>query len=296
MSTTLFNQPRTANVNIVVYQYAVPRLRELLTQGALAGAFSYFLVLIGESFSVINYYKMLLFAVLPAYLAMGLVLGLFDGLAIYCYTKYFSARLPWLIRLAVALVVFGASQVVLNILHPPPNWDRDSVVRLVGFGLVPVLSLSCITGSRFRPWRALTYGTRRIGNYQYLPATITGFLLRLVLLFGCLESLLILVCIIQMNEALWELFVVWLIAMHFLIGLAITLSNPRLWLAATVAALINAPWLGILIIYFHRMGPVSIFMIAYLVLWLGFMLSRCAALNPVFSSINEELRYYYLID
>ena len=296
MSATLFNQPRSANVNIVVYQYAVPTLRELLTQGALAGAFAYFLILIGASFSIDNYYKVLLFGALPSYLGVGLVVGLFDGLAIYGCTRYFSARLPWLIRLAVAVVVFAASQIVLNILYPPPNWDRDSVVRLVGFGLLPVLSFSFITGSRYRPWRALSYGTRRIGNYQYLPATITGFVLRLALLFGWFQSILVLVCIIEMNEELWDLFVVWLVAMHFLIGLAITLTNPRFWLAAILAALINAPWLVILIVYRDQLGTVWFFMAGYLALWLGFMLSRCAALNPLFSSISEELRYYYLID
>jgi hypothetical protein len=296
MSATLINQPHSANVNIVVYQYAVPSLRELLTQGALAGAFAYFLILIGASFSIDNYYKLLLFSALPRYLGGGLLVGLFDGLAVYCCTRYLSVRVPWIARLAIAIVVFAASQFVLMTRWPATNLDQENWVRLLAFGSLPVLSFSFITGSHYRPWRALTYGITRIGNYQYLPATITGFLLRIVLLLGCFQFTLVLVCIIQMNEEFMDLLIVWLTVMHFLIGLAITLTNPKFWLATILAALINAPWIVILIIYFHEMGTLWFYMAGYLALWLGFLLSRCAALNPVFSFITEELRSYYLID
>lgn len=296
MSTTLINQPRSANVNIVVYQYALPSLRELLTQGALAGVLAYFLILIGVSFSIIDYYKMLLFAALPEYLGIGLVVGLFDGLAVYCCTRFISPRLPWMARVGIAIATVAASEALLTSRSSATNWDQDYWMRLIGFGLLQVFILSLITGSRCRPWRALTYGTTRIANFQYLPATITGFLLRIVLLFGCFQSILVLVCIIEMKEDLMDLVIMWLIAMHFLIGLLIALTNPRFWAAATLAALINAPWIVILIIYFHEMGTFWFFLLAYVALWLGFMLCRCAALNPLFSSINKELRYYYLID
>jgi len=298
MSTTLFKDPQSANLNYVTYKTIPPRFPELLAQGALAGVLAFFIITVCLSFRIDNYYKPLLFPALPQYLGMGLAVGLVNGFGIWCAGKYLADRPPAIARVAIAIATVLIENVVLIFLDRPTDWKEDYVIRLSIYALIAILSLSLITGSHSRPWRALTRGLRRINSQQQFPATVAGFLLRVALLFLCLYSMFVFICLVEMNEDFVDYLTVGSVVLYSVIGLAVALANSRFWLMLIVSMAINAPWVYILVVYFDRFEPnlFLAFYVGYLVLWFGFLLTHCPGLRPIFSFLSEELRYYYLID
>ena len=290
MTTTLFNDPR-ANLNLVTYKAAPLPLPEFLTQGALAGAFAFFFIPVGISFNIDNYYKVLVFALLPPYLGFGLALGLVYGLAVWGCSKYLANRTPAAHRSAIAIVLVGGLFLWLN-------RNPDNLLQLIVFPLITICSLSLITGSRCRPWRGLTLGLRHINTQQPFLATVIGFVLRIALIFLCFYSMFVFICLVEMNEDFVDLLVLGLTFSYASLGLVVALANARFWLTLVAALMLNAPWLYILVVYYDRfeLNMFFVFYLGYLLLWFGFLLTHCPGLRPVFSSLNEELRYYYLID
>ena len=293
MTATLFNEPRSANLKLVTYKSTPLRLPELLTQGALAGAFAFFFIAVGVSFNIDNYYKVLIFPLLPQYLGWGLAVGLVNGLAVWGCSKYLADRTPAMARVAIAILTVAGLFLWLDF----PK-DQDLVIRTLVFALIPIFSLSLLTGSHFRPWLGLTFGLRRIDTQQPAPATVIGFLLRIALLFLCFYSMFVFICLIEMNEDFAELLVLGLVFTYALIGLIVALANARFWLTVLLAIVINSPWVYILVVHFDRfeLNSFFVFYLGYLVLWFGFLFTHCPALRPAFSRLSEELRYYYLID
>ena len=295
MTTTLFNDPRSADLNLVTYKTAPLPLPELLTQGTLAGAFAFFFVAVGASFTIDNYYKMLLFSLLPEYLGWGVATGLVNGFAVWGCSKYLANRTPAIARVAIAIVVASGLFLFLDRQH---EWNPDNLRRVVVFALIAIFSLSVITGSHWRPWRGLTFGLRHINTQQPLPATVFGFLLRIALLFLCFYSMFVFIYLVEMNEDFADLLVLGLAFSYASLGLAVAFANARFWLTFVLALMLNAPWVYILVVYFDRfeLNLFFVFYLGYLLLWFGFLLTHCPALRPVFFFLNEELRYYYLID
>jgi hypothetical protein len=298
MSTTLFKELRSANLNFVTYKTVPPCLRELLAQGALAGVLAFFIITVCLSFRIDNYYKPLLFPALPQYLGMGLAVGLVNGFGVWCAGKYLADRPPAIARVAISIATVLIENVVFIFLDRTTDGKEDYVIRLSIYALIAILSLSLITGSHFRPWRALTHGLRRINSQQQFPATVAGFLLRVALLFLCLYSMFVFICLVEMNEDFVDFLVVGSVVLYSVFGLALALANARFWLTLVFAIVINAPWVYILIVYFDRfeLNLFFVFYLSYPLLWLGFLVTHCPALRPAFSSLSEELRYYYLID
>ena len=296
MSTALTSQPHVAGLNIVIYQTVLPRLRELLSQGILAGVFAYFINLVFYSFFISNYYKIFLVAALPLCFALGVVVGLLDGFAVWCCRRFFDPRLGFITRLTLAGVAVGLACGALAFLYPPGELTVEDFELMGVWSLVPIISLCLVTGSRLRPWRAIGYGLRRVNSHQGFPTTVARFFLGIALLFGCFESILLFTCIVGMNESYLTLFLLLLVVIYFLTGLVVVLANPKFWLTATIAVVINAPWLFILVKFFSQPNLTWFLILGYLVLWCGFLLTRLASSNPLVSSVRQELRYYYLID
>jgi len=297
MSATLFSDAHRSNHKLLlVQQPAIPQFRELLTQGVLGGAAALFIYASIYSFFIDNYYKPLIVGALHEFLAIGALTGLAHGFVCWCYSRLFQDRFLRVGRFLTAVGVVAVGCGILEALYAPENKNHVDPWLLALWVGLQVISLSVMTGSKWRPWRALVYGVGRINRGQRLPGSTIGLLLRLVMLFGCFEAIFLFVCVLQMNEQVKDFVTWWLIVMDFLIGLIIVLTIPRFWVALTLAVVINAPWLFILIKYFHELRFIRFFFFGYLVLWGAYLITQCRRLDPLFSSIREELRYYYLVN
>ena len=294
MSATLFSETHSSNLKVFVEKRAIPQFRELLTQGVIAGSFALFIHAVIYSFFFIdNYYKQFIVGALHEFLGIGALTGLVHGVIYWCYARLFHARFQGIARLLTSLITVAIGYCVLEFFQPSPYFHVPVLASWFG---AQVISLAVMTGSKWRPWRALVYGVGRINTGQRLPGSAIGLLLRLVMLFGCFEAIFLFVCVLQMNEQVKDFVTWWLIVLDFLIGLIVVLTIPRFWVALTLAVVINAPWLFILIKYFNELRFIRFFFFGYLVLWGAYLLTQCRRLDPLFSSIREELRYYYLVD
>jgi len=296
MSATLFSETHSSNLKLFVQQPPIPQFRELLTQGVLGGAAALLIYAVIYSFFIDNYYKPLIVGALHEFLAIGALTGLAHGLVCWCYSRLFQERLLRVGRFLTAVGVVAVGCAILEALYAPENKNHIDPWLLASWVGLQVISLSVMTGSKRRPWRGLVYGVGRINTGQRLPGSAIGLLLRLVMLLGCFEAIFLFVCVLQMNEELKDFVLWWLIVVDFVIGLVIALVNPRFWLTFSLALLINAPWLYILLLYPNEPTLIKIIISGYLLLWCAFLLTRCRSLDPLFSSIREELRYYYLVD
>jgi hypothetical protein len=296
MSATLFSETHSSNLKLFVQQPAIPQFRELLTQGVLGGAAALLIYAVIYSFFIDNYYKPLIVGALHEFLAIGALTGLAHGLVRWCYSRLVQDRLLRVGRFLTAVGVVAVGCAILEALYAPENKNHVDPWLLALWVGLQVISLSVMTGSKRRPWRALVYGVGRINTGQRLPGSAIGLLLRLVMLFASFEAIFLFVCVLQMNEELRDFVLWWLIVVDFVIGLVIALVNPRFWLTLSFALLINAPWLYRLMLYPNEPTLIKIITSGYLLLWSAFLLTRCRSLDPLFSSIRKELRYYYLVD
>jgi hypothetical protein len=299
MSATLFSHTRTSNLRLSVQQPAIPQFRELLTQGVLAGSFALFIYAIVCSFFIDNYYKLLICRAVHECVGIGAVTGLAHGLIYWCYARLFQARFRQTARLLTSVVTVAVSYAVLSFLYPSDqsvNEQSPNVPLLTSWIGVQLISFSVITGSHWRPWRALIYGVSRVNSHQRLPASAIGLLLRVTLLSLCLESIFFLICMLQMNGELKNFVIMWLIVADFVIGLVIALVNPRFWLALSLAIMINGPWIYLSLMYPNEASRANVFLGGYLLLWCAYLVTRWRRLDPLFAYIREELRYYYLVD
>ena len=294
MSATLFSETHSSKLKVLVQEPSVPQFHELLTQGVIAGSFALFIHAVVFSFFIGNYYKPLIVGTLHEFVGMGALTGLVHGLVCWCYARLFQVRFSEIARLLISVAIVAVSYGVLELVYPSEQ-PVDLLLGTSWFSL-QVISLSVMTGSQRRPWRALIYGVSRVNTHQRLPASAIGLLLRVALLLLCFESIFLFICVLQMNEELRDFVLWWLIVADFVIGLVIALVNPRFWLTFSLALLINAPWLYRLLLYANEPRLIKIIISGYLFLWCAFLLTRCRGLDPLFSSIREELRYYYLVD
>jgi hypothetical protein len=294
MSATLFSETYSSNLKLYVQQPAIPQFRELLTQGVLAGSFAMFIYAIVCSFFIDNYYKLLILRALHECVGIGAVTGLAHGFVYWCYARLFQARFRHIARLLTSVITIVVSYSVLSFLYPAEQ--SVHVPLLTSWIGVQLISFSVITGSQWRPWRALVHGVSRVNSHQRLPASAIGLLLRVTLLSLCLESIFFFICMVQMNHELRDFVIMWLIVADFVIGLVIALVNPRFWLTLSLALVINTPWVYLLSVLSNPAGLERIIICGYFMLWCAFLLTRCRHLDPLFSSIREELRYYYLVD
>lgn len=296
MSTTLGINARVLNPRIVTYRADRPQLRELLTQGVLAGVVALFVHSIILSFVTDNYSKLFIVNALYLFLWPGAAAGLVYGLLYWCYRRMFDTRFHLVARFLIALLVVASVYGVLMLLYPSAREQQVDIPVITSWAGFQVISFSVMTGSEWRPWRAFIYGLGHVNSNQRLPASAVGLLLRSSLLFLVLHWLFVFVCVLQMNEELSDSVILWLVVADFLIGLMIALLNPRFWIALSLALVINSPWVYLWFKYPIEPSYITIVLGGYLFLWGAYLVTRCRRLDPLFSSIREELRYYYLVD
>lgn len=294
MSTTVAAPALLANRKAVVYRTPLPRLSRLLAQSAAAAVLGHFLIVIAEVLYVPQFYNFLFIPALPVILGCAVGFGVVGGFAIWGCMRLFRRKFGRTVR---TLIVGFFSALLAGghwVLFPPDPWQPPHNELFV-FAMFPVLAIGLIAGSYCNPARALSYGLCHVKPQQPMSVTIVGFALRLAIIFGCLESMLALICVLQVNYQNRDLIVVLLVLGYFLAGTVITFVNPKFWLTAIIASLLNAPWAFVLTKFSNEPNLIWWFILAYLLLWVAFLLARYRVLDAVFSVIKEEIRYY-LID
>ena len=263
-----------------------------VTQGATAGMLLCYVRLVITLETNSPYFHRLIIGALPRFLAFGSAVGSIKGTVIWACAKLIRHRLGWLLRATIASVVF-----LLIIRVPPFNADvqSDSQEWVIRATAVIGLTFGLLVGSRLQPWQALVRTTGTIGTKSARLAGLTSFVLRSAILFLFLFFGLVLLSVMETpdsRESRW----IALITIHLTLSLILVFIETKLWLLATMAVLINAP-VVMLMTEFQRqqLGFAWYVLMAYLVLWAMFLLTRWRQTYLALSVLGEEMRYY-LID
>jgi hypothetical protein len=143
--------------------------------------------------------------------------------------------------------------------------------------------------------RSLADGRTPLQRKPQVVDRIIGFALRVSIVFGFMESVVMLISVFQEDYQPNELLVVISTLAYFSTSTVILFARSKFWFTANTGMLLNAPLVYLLVKFRSNMGAFTYVGLIYLFLWLSFLLTRWRLLDSVFAKITAELRYY-LID
>ena len=265
------------------------RLGRCLSQGAAAGAVIAFL------FSLVfpkppNNFMLI---VMPFFLVTGIIMGLFQGLVVWGWMRLAKHHLSWGYRVAIAVSTATMFVLLWFLIWVPQLTDHLFPLAVY---LSICVALSLAAGSKLQPWRELVRGAEAMPQ-QWRPLTgITGLLLRVVVVFFLMESILATSITLRVDYPQLDLTFVLIALSHCVVAFVIVFARFKFWLLLPLALLVNVPML----LWLKEFGKdsevfLSYFVIGYLALWAAFLLSRWRGTYSALATVKEELRYY-LID
>ena len=285
---------------VTTYKNNPPGIGRCLSQGAAVGAFIGFLSpVFGLLSHPTNGYNYLLVFSLPIFLIFGLVFGVLEGAIIWACSHVVGHRLH-----AVHRAVLGVFSVAIllagyNFLFAEPSPYREDVSAIeqavfygvyVGYGVL----FGLLIGSRFEPVGELLRGT---WPPQWLALTgLTGLALRVLVIFGLMQSVLNLIYELQWEPSVAEFSFAVIAVGHFMAAAVIVFVRMPFWLLLPLALIINFPIAAFITdVLTEKEVALRNISIVYLCAWGAFLLTRLRVPTRALSFIKQELRYY-LID
>ena len=277
----------------------LPGFGRFLSQGIVVGAFVSFLFpMIGLLINSKGYNYLLIYW-LPFFLATGMGFGLFEGLFLWACSYIAGRRLNVLVRAAVGTIVFIILIVTFDYFYYSDQPANSSAslrdwLPFIGFYCAIGTVFGLVSGSKFSPLSELLRGTTP-PRFLVLNG-ITGFFLRVLIIYALMETTLILIWTIRVERPQHELVFVAIAFSHCLAGTAVLFTRVPFWLLLLLALLINFPVAALITDVLTKEQELERnFIIAYLTLWTAFLLCRVSVPRAVLLSVKKELRYY-LID
>jgi len=283
------------NSGFVVYQEVLPGFGQLMSQGALSGALSSFLCIFVKVIILPHDYDGILISLLLAFLVYGGIFGLISALVLWFATHIIQRRLGRTARLIVTSVVAVTLTYVFSLLLAFAGQTYfDS--QIIPMFMLIIVTVGLITGSHYRPGRALLQGMRASPGDQLWSVILIGFLLRGLHVFLSMQFILTVILVVRDNPPRPILLICLSLLAYCLINAVFSFDNAQsLWLAI-LAMLSNAVLIVVLVLYWDVLLYALLVIIGYLALWFVFLVANCGGLTPLISSVKEELRYYCIIE
>ena len=270
------------------------RLGRCLSQGAATGAVIGFLFC---SILAWLFYNPYLILALPFLLVIGIILGLFQGLVVWGWMRLAKHHLSWGYRVAIGVSTATMFVLLWFVIWLPQRTNHSGPLA-VYLSICIVLSLAA--GSKLQPWRELVRGAEALPQQWRLLTGITGFLLRVVVVFFLMETILATITTWQLDYSQLglsqeDLAFTRIAPVQFIASVAIVFARLKFRILLPLALLVNAPT----VLWLTKAGKVDVFAlyftIGYFALWAAFLLSRWSVTYSALATLKEELRYY-LID
>jgi hypothetical protein len=243
-----------------------------------------------------NGYNFFFIYLLPFYLAVAVVFGALEGLIIWGCSRLARRQLQPGARTTIAVVVLG---VLIGVywwnIPPSPYGYKSSTTDFFGVLTVSLIIgglFGGLIGSRLQPWRALVRGINSVPAWSRVLTGITGFFLRVIVVWLLMESILILACNLQ-NFHQRDVVMTALMLGHLVAAVVIVFARLRFWLLLPLALLINFPTVVFLT---DVLPPDELILqgivVSYLGVWAAFLITRCSLTYSALSVLKEELDYY----
>ncbi len=282
----------TAEINA---RWDRPRFGLYVAQGAATGAILEFLFVVLQIITVPNPFNFLFIFALPVILGFGVGWGTVKALVIWTCAKLARRRVPWLIRCLIAGAVITGLTRVFEVFFQPEPRPPVSLSWLAGSTIFVALTCGIVIGSKLNPWRALVRGAGFIVPRSAFLAGVTGFILRLTIVFAFMGAVMLMICTTQVNST--HKVIVWatLILCHFTAALLVVFIRMPFWLLLILSTLVTAPVVMSVVEFQHKLEWGFYPIIGYLAVWIAFLLARWRPTYPALAVINDEI-HYYLID
>jgi hypothetical protein len=277
----------------------LPGFGRFLTQGIVVGAFvSFVFTVIAMLAHPENGYNFLLIAWLPYILATGMGFGVFEGVLIWACSYIAGRRLHPLPRAGLGIVVLAILIVIFNYFNSDAPVNHDAYIKdwlrfIAFYGAIGAV-FGLVSGSKFSPMSELLRGTTP-PRWLVLNG-ITGFLLRVFMIYAMMESTLLLIWMTQLERPQHGFIFAAIALSHCIAAIVILFTRMPFWLLLLSALLINFPVAALITdVLTNEQILERNLIIAYLALWSTFLLCRVSVPDAVLSFIKKEIRYY-LID
>ena len=252
---------------------------QLLSQGAAVGAFFGFLLpVIGMISYPRNGYNILYTVFLPMYLFGGMLFGALEGVIVWSFMHSIGHRLNVAVRTGIAIAGVAILRFGLNVLAQPSPYAPEAseigyVFGYVSYALYAVL-FGIVTGTSFEPLRAFASGTTA-SRYRLL-SVITGFALRIFVVFALMESILYLLWTQIRNLDNAEVTFAVFAFSHFITATVIVFARIKFTHLLTIACIVNLPVVAFILnaVKDQEQAPLGFIGLVYLALWAAFVLSH----------------------
>jgi len=277
----------------------LPGFGRFLSQGIVVGALvSFWFPVMGMLLHPENGYNFLFISYLPFILAVGMGIGLLEGVLLWACNYIAGHRLHALARAASGIVVLALLLGTLNYLYLDRPANPDPSLRawlpFIGFYCVVGAIFGMVSGSKFSPLSELLRGTTP-PRWLVLNG-FTGFFLRVLVIFATMELTLTFIWMTQLERREHDFVFVAIALGHCIAATVILFTRMPFWLLLLLAMLINFPVVAVITdVLTEELIFVRVLFIAYLTLWAAFLLCRISVPPAVLSFIKKEIRYY-LID
>jgi hypothetical protein len=272
-----------------------PRFGVYIAQGAATGAILGFLFVVIQIITVPNPYNFLFIYGLPVILGFGAGWGTVKALVIWTCAKLAHRRVPWLIRCLIAAAVLTGLTRVFEVFFPHEPGPAVSLSWIVGSTVFTALACGTVIGSNLNPWRALVRGAGFIVPRSAFLAGVTGFILRLFIVFAFMSAVMLMICSTQVNSTHKEVVWVTLALCHLAAALLVVFIRMRFLLLLILSVLVTAPVVMLVAEFQHKLEWGFYPIISYLAVWIAFLLARWRHTYSALAVINDEI-HYYLID
>jgi hypothetical protein len=171
----------------------------------------------------------------------------------------------------------------------------SSLIWTCVYLIVSAIVLAMVIGSSLRPGRTLMYGIGGHSGRLTILALITGILLRTLVVFLFMESILVLITTLQSNSQQHDIYLALLAIGHGGLGVIAAFSRFKFVTLAIFSFIAIAPFVVLFTLQESAHWIVNCFMLGYVSLWMAFLLTRSNLVHAAFLNVKQELRYY-LID
>lgn len=266
-----------------------PSLATFLSQGAATGICVSFLSPVSGMLShPENGYNYMLVWFLPWFLIGGMLFGLCEGAILWACAYLVGRRINSLVRGVIGAGAFYLlihAYVFLFEEHAPTNESLAEHLRVIGLKVGCGVVLGLVIGSRFRPFYELVRGSTRAP----VISGMTGLLLRIVVIFSLMVSILNLILSLQWDFNRIEFIFAAAALLHFAAAVAIVFPRMPFWLLLPLALIINIP---IAIYVVDVLKPdefgTRTLMLNYLALWAAFLSCRVKVPRRPFNFLKRE--------
>lgn len=289
-----------------VYAPAVvrqPGLATLLAQAVVGAFFGNVVVVIAKVLLDYHPYNSIYAFSLPLLLTGGLETGVPAGLLVWAGGKLVHGSLLTITRSLVGIFVMSLAWFLFWSVLGGQEISRTELLWALPLTLVPGVMIGLVTSSRLRLGRELVRRGEADATALKIVAALTGLVLRLLVVFLFLVSLILEIATLQSyflesapDEDLRSLLVAnSLLCGHAALGVVILFVRLKFSPLATLAAIAAVPLVAVFGALPEMDEVTRIVILGYMGVWGLFLLSRSRVIDLALSALNKELRYY-LID